>query len=151
MCQTRRIEKTGRSGTIALLASASLMLLVPLAAAQPQIDVGLDLEDLLGSTGEIDPGRPRSEFDVKTLIVDSNSEFVLVQYTQRIDDGPELTKLGWMFLSNDRKINYKMGMVTLLRDAIANPDRPVFIQIAPGTADTSRPIISSVGASPMPN
>ena len=127
---------------ILVLASAAWSLT---AQAQPQLD--LDLENL-GVADVIDPGRPQTEYRVLTLLVNADSEFALVQYTQQTDDGPQLTRIGWIFLSNDRRINYKMTMIAMLRDALDDPERDVFISIVPATENTTRRIVSSVGLGP---
>ena len=101
--------------------TAFLLVLLTLAVCMspPALaQVGLDLvEDLIAPTNDLlDPGRPTTTFKIKVLVVDSNSEYALVSYSQKTDDGPTQNQLGWIFLSNDRKINYKMGMITLKGD-----------------------------------
>lgn len=117
--------------------------------AQP--DLGVDLEDFTGLPEVVDPGRPQTTYRLRTLIVNAADEFALVQYTQQTDDGPEVTRLGWIFLSNDRRINYKMTMIALLRDALDDPGRDVWIAIVPGTENTSRRIVASVALGPASN
>jgi len=116
------------------------------ALAQPEF--AIDLEDLPTLADVIDPGRPQTEFRVLTLVVNADSEFALVQYTQQTDDGPVLTRLGWIFLENNRRINYKMTMIAMLRDALDDPERDVWIGIVPGTENTSRRIVASVALGP---
>ena len=121
----------------------SSFILTPVVVAGP-----LDLESINISTGEIVIDRPITVYRIKTLYISAKDELALVSYTQRTDNGPTLKKLGWIFLSNDRSINYKMGMITLIRDAMADPSRGVGIQIVSGTANASRRIISAVSIGP---
>ena len=119
--------------------------------AVAQVNTSVSLDDLAGTTGLIDPGGPKTTYRLKVLIVNNAAEFALLQYTQQTDNGPVLTRLGWIYLSNDRQINYKMSMLTLLRDALDNPARQVWIGIVPGTENTSRRIVSSVAIGPNPD
>lgn len=116
--------------------------------AQAQVDLNVNLEDFPGLTDVVDPGGPRNTYRVLTLIVNANNEFALVQYTQQTDNGPVRTRLGWIFLSNDRRINYKMTMIAMLRDALDDPERNVWISIVPGTENTTRRVVASVALGP---
>lgn len=118
------------------------------SAARAQPNLGVELEDFTGLTEVVDPGGPETTYRLRTLIVNAHDEFALIQYTQQTDDGPLLTRLGWIFLSNDRRINYKMTMIAMLRDALDDPDRDVWISIVPGTENTSRRIVASVALGP---
>jgi len=113
--------------------------LAPVVVAGPQD--ALDMEHIVT---ESDPGRPVTVFKIRSLFINANEEYAAVSYTQRTDNGPLLKKVGWIYLSNDRRINYKMGMVTLIRDVLADPLLSVGIQIVPGTENASRRVISAV-------
>lgn len=135
-----------------LLATAVAVTVAAWAAwsspAMAQTEFAIDLEDFPALAEVIDPGRPQTEFRVLTLVVNADSEFALVQYTQQTDNGPVLTRLGWVFLENNRRINYKMTMIAMLRDALDDPERDVWISIVPGTENTSRRIVASVALGP---
>jgi hypothetical protein len=129
-------------------AIAAVLLAWAACSSVTKAQVELDLEDFPGLPEVMDPGFPRTTFRLLNLVISSDNEFALVQYTQQTDDGPVLTRIGWIFLSNDRRINYKMTMIAMLRDALDEPDRQVSIGIVPGTGNTTRRIVASVALGP---
>jgi hypothetical protein len=126
---------------------ALLLFATTSAVAQPTVTNGT----VASPTDVFDPGGPKTVFAVRSVMINASAEFALVSYSQQTDNGPTLTKAGWIFLSNDRLINYKMGMISLLRDALADPTRAVGIQIVTGTENSSRPVIAAVAIGPKPN
>ncbi len=112
-----------------------------LTHAQP---VDIELE---GGAEVITEGE--SKFEIKFVIVDSEAESVLVVYDFTSKEGEERRNLrAKIFLNNDRLINYKMAMLTLLRDAIQNDKLDVFISILPGTENTTNRTIRAVSIRP---
>jgi len=95
--------------------------------------------------GEVVGGAAQAEYAIRTLFVDADSRVVIVAYDEVTPEGVlRQNRQGRFFLDNDASIHYKMAMLMLLRDAIADRSLKVFISIVPETEDTSLRIIRSV-------
>ena len=118
----------------------ALSLWCSVAVGQPTVELG-------DFPGELDPGRPTTAFTVRFVMVDTRNENVLVVYDwQRSDGESRENVIARFFLNNDRFINYKISMLTLLRDSISNENVRVWITLAPSTEGTTNQIISAVTA-----
>ena len=90
---------------------------------------------------------PAKPYTLLTVVVDAANTRVLVQYSV---SGNNARRLARFSLDGDRSVNYKMGMLMLLREALRNPDLQVFLSFTPETADSSFPVIGSVAVRPAP-
>lgn len=107
--------------------------------AQAQVDA------VVGSGEVLAPEFATSEFTLDTVLVDAQNNRILVRWDVKTPQGEiRRNQLGQFTLDSDRSIHYKLGMLMLLREALADSSLAVFITIKPGTEDFSLKTISGV-------
>ena len=97
------------------------------------------------ATTLMDPFFVSSKFTLNTVLVDSQNNRVLISYDIETPEGElRRNQLGQFSLDSDLSIHYKMGMLMLLKEAIADDSLAVFIGIQPGTENLSLKTVRSI-------
>jgi hypothetical protein len=99
--------------------------------AQAQSTVAQNLPSELVSASGPGESEPAAQYKLKKLIVDSSRNTVFVLYDKTFASGQTNPRWARLFLDNDRMINYKMAMLSSLKDVLENDALNVSLTVVP--------------------